>query len=68
MHKIQEKKLIKHLYQRTIKSNGKKIKAWYYWYYDESGKQVRKTCGEHGKPCILKRDAQSFIDKLTDDD
>lgn len=60
--------MIKHLYQRTITSNGKKIKAWYYWYYDKEGKQIRKSCGEHGKPCLLKRDAMSFIDKLNDDD
>ena len=54
----------KHLYQRTITKNGKKIKAWYYWFYDENGKQVRKSCGQNGKPCILKREAEAFITNL----
>ena len=54
----------KHLYQRTITKNGKKIKAWYYWFYDENGKQVRKSCGQNGKPCILKREAEAFITSL----
>ena len=53
--------MVRHLFQRTITRNGKKIKAWYYWYYDENGKQVRKSCGKDGKPCLLKRDAESFI-------
>ena len=60
--------MIKHLYQRTITKNGKKIKAWYYWYYDDQGKQVRKSCGLNGKPCILKRDAEVFIDSLNDEE
>ena len=60
--------MLKHLYQRTITKNGKKIKAWYYWFYDENGKQVRKSCGQNGKPCLLKRDAEAFIAALNDDD
>ena len=56
--------MVRHLFQRTITKNGKKIKAWYYWFYDENGKQVRKSCGQNGKPCILKRDAESFIANL----
>lgn len=55
-----------HLFQRTITKNGKKIKAWYYWFYDENGKQVRKSCGQNGKPCLIKRDAESFIESLKD--
>lgn len=53
-----------HLYQRTITRNGKKIKAWYYWFYDKTGKQVRKSCGQNGKPCLIKREAESFIENL----
>lgn len=53
-----------HLYQRTITHNGKKQKVWYYWYYDSSNKQVRKSCGSDGKPCLIKRDAQAFIETL----
>ena len=60
--------MTKHLYQRTITKNGKKIKAWYYWFYDAQGKQVRKSCGQNGKPCILKRDAEAFIANLKDED
>ena len=54
--------MIKHLYQRTITRNGKKIKAWYFWYYDENGKQVRKSCGQNGKPCLTKREAEAFLE------
>ena len=60
--------MIRHLYQRTITSKGKKIKAWYYWFYDENGKQVRKSCGQNGKPCTIKRDAQAFIESLPDEE
>ena len=58
----------KHLYQRTISKNGKKIKVWYYWFYDAQGKQVRKSCGQNGKPCILKRDAEAFLESLNDEE
>ena len=60
--------MIKHLYQRTITKNGKKIKAWYYWFYDAQGKQVRKSCGQNGKPCLLKREAEAFIANLEDEE
>lgn len=60
--------MIKHLFQRTITKNGKKIKAWYYWFYDENGKQVRKSCGQNGKPCLLKREAEAFLENLKDED
>ena len=59
--------MVKHLYQRTITKNGKKIKAWYYWFYDEKGKQVRKSCGQNGKPCLLKREAEAFVAALKDE-
>ena len=58
--------MIKHLFHRTITRNGKKIKAWYFWYYDENGKQVRKSCGQNGKPCTVKREAEAYIDSLND--
>lgn len=57
-----------HLYQRTITKSGKKIKAWYYWYYDRNGKQIRKSCGTDGKPCLIKRDAQAFIENIDIED
>lgn len=60
--------MIRHLFQRTITRNGKKLKAWYYWFYDESGKQIRKSCGTNGKPCLLKREAEVFIDNLNSTD
>lgn len=53
-----------HLYQRSIPHKGKTIKAWYYWFYDSDGKQVRKSCGSKGKPCTTKRDAEAFIETL----
>ena len=58
--------MIKHLFQRTITRKGKKIKAWYYWFYDENGKQVRKSCGTDGKPCLTKREAEAFIDGVVE--
>ena len=60
--------MVRHLFQRTITKNGKKVKAWYYWFYDENGKQVRKSCGQNGKPCLVKRDAEAFIASLKDED
>lgn len=60
--------MVKHLYQRTITHNGKKVKAWYYWYYDENHKQIRKSCGQNGKPCLIKRDAQAYIESIKDSD
>lgn len=60
--------MVRHLFQRTITRNGKKVKAWYYWFYDENGKQVRKSCGQNGKPCLTKRDAEYFIANLPDEE
>jgi integrase len=59
--------MIRHLYRRTIEKNGKKIKVWYYWFYDENGKQVRKSCGKKGKPCLTKREAEEFLASLDSD-
>ena len=60
-------KVIPHLYQRSIKKDGEVIKCWYYWYRDENGKQIRKSCGQAGKPCLTKKAAQQFIAELPDD-
>lgn len=60
--------IIRHLYRRTVTKNGKKVKAWYYWYKDKSGKQVRKSCGENGKMCLLKKDAEKYLASLEDED
>ena len=60
--------IIKHLYKRTISHKGKKITAWYFWYYDENKKQIRKSCGQNGKPCLTKREAEFYIESLSDSD
>lgn len=57
-----------HLFRRTITRNGKTIKAWYYWFYDENGKQVRKSCGSDGTACTKKHDAEIFVDELNKSD
>lgn len=57
--------MVRHLFQRTITYKGKKIKAWYYWYYDKNGKQIKKTCGKNRIPCTVKREAQALIAELT---
>ncbi|MCQ2242032.1 site-specific integrase [Treponema sp.] len=59
--------MVRHLYYRTIERNGKKVKSWYYWFYDENGKQVRRSCGKDGKPCLKKRDAEEFLASLEDE-
>ena len=59
---------IRHLFKRTETKNGKKETRWYYWYYDENGKQVKKSCGQHGKPCLLKREAEAFLARLEEQD
>lgn len=48
-----------HLYQRTVKGK----KSWYYWFYDEKGNQVRKSCKTQKK-----REAEAFIDQLMHED
>ena len=59
---------VRHLFKRTETKNGKKETRWYYWYYDANGKQVKKSCGKHGKPCLLKREAEAFIAMLEEKD
>lgn len=57
----------KHLYKRSVVKNGKKITVWYYWFWHE-GKQVRRSCGQRGKPCTTKKDALAFLLTLDDAD
>ncbi len=56
-----------HIYKRSVTKGGKKITAYYYWYYDSNGKQVRKSCGSKGKMCLTKHEALDFISKLPSD-
>ena len=54
--------IIKHLYQRTVKRNGKTEKTWYFWYWKDN-KQIRKSCGTN-----IKRKAEEYVASLSDDD
>ena len=56
--------MILHPYRRTITRKGKTVKAWYFWYTDDTGKKVRKSCGTNGKPCLTKREALEYIETL----
>lgn len=58
------------LYQREIGKtrNGKPIKAWYYYFFDDQGRQIRRSCGDRKSPCFLKRDAELLLDKLKQQD
>lgn len=59
----------RHLFKRTeTTKNGKKEARWYYWFYDENGKQVKKSCGQHGKPCYLKKEAEAYLALLEEQD
>lgn len=58
----------RHLFKRTETKKGRKEVRWYYWYYDESGKQVKKSCGQHNKPCYLKREAEAYLAMLEEKD
>jgi len=54
-----------HLYSRSrTGKDGKSIKRWYYWYWGEDGRRIRKAAGENNVAPLLKRDAQNFIDNL----
>lgn len=55
-----------HIYQRTIKESatGKPVRAWYYWYLDDDGKQIRRSCGQSKLPCLLRRDAEAAIAEI----
>lgn len=46
-----------HLFHKEVISKNKKIKKWYYWFYDQDGKQVQKVC----KGCFTKADAERFL-------
>lgn len=54
--------IVKHLYQRSVKKNGKTVKVWYFWFW-HNGKQIRKSC-----KTSVKRDAMAYISSLSDED
>ena len=61
----------RHLYRRKIgeTKSGGPVRAYYYWYRDPStGKQVRKSCGTSKKPVMSKKEAESVIEKLKEND
>jgi integrase len=61
----------RHLFKREIgkTEKGDPINAWYYWYRDpKTGKQVKKSCGASKKPILTKREAESVIEKLEEQD
>lgn len=60
--------MLYHLYRRTIFHGGKKIRVWYFWYYDKRGRQVRRSCGTGRKPCLTRRDAEAFLARLKQDE
>lgn len=49
-----------HLFRKEIYSKNKKIKKWYYWFYDKNGKQIQRVC----KGCLTKAEAENFIAAL----
>ena len=49
------------LFHNTITGkNGKQIKKWYYWFYDQNGKQIKRVC----KGCGIKAEAEAYIELL----
>ncbi len=45
---------------KILNKNGKFVKRWYYWFYNESGRQIKKAC----KGCKTKAEADSYINQL----
>lgn len=62
VHRKDSELIVKHLYQRSVKRNGKTVKIWYFWYW-HNGKQIRKSC-----KTSVKREALAYISSLSDDD
>lgn len=54
--------IVKHLYQRSVRKNGKVTKVWYFWFW-HNGKQIRRSCGTS-----IKRDAMAYIESIADKD
>ncbi len=50
--------IVKHLYQRSVKRNGKTVKIWYFWYWHD-GKQIRKSC-----KTSVKREALAYVSSI----
>ncbi len=55
-----------HLYKRTINvsASGKPVKAWYYWFDDDSGARLRRACGTAKVPCLKQKDAEAAIARI----
>lgn len=50
-----------HLFRRTtLRSNGKQVKRWYYWFYDTNGKRKNRVCPN----CTSRADAEAYIKTL----
>ncbi|MCL2381015.1 MAG: tyrosine-type recombinase/integrase [Treponema sp.] len=51
-----------HVFKKPKKlKNGKTVKRWYYYYVDQNGKQVQKSCGKSAKS---RQQAEDFIRTL----
>ena len=51
-----------HAFRRPVRlKNGKKVRRWYYYWIDDTGKQVQKTCGKNVKS---REAAENFIRSL----
>ena len=46
--------------KKTKGKKGKNVKKWYYWYFDDNGKQKQKIC----KGCSTKAEAMAFVNSL----
>ena len=50
-----------HIYKKTVKSGGKDVQRWYYWYNDAlTNKRVSKVC----KDCRTKQQAALYVSQL----
>jgi len=53
-------KLGYHVFKKPKKISGKSTYRWYYWFYNESGKQVQKAC----RGCKNHSEAEDYIRTL----
>jgi hypothetical protein len=50
-----------HVFRKPkVLKNGEKVYRWYYYYFDESKKQVQKAC----RGCKTRKEAEEYIRKL----
>ena len=53
--------MVYRLFKKTVTNKtGKQSKKWYYWYYDPTGKQIKKAC----RGCNTKSEAEAYIEAL----